>query len=379
MRGWALPRSAGFAGAGALVPALHGSDSAGIDLAGRAVHQCRHARLLRAGLAARAVGWRRGAGRRARRSCRRSSSRSASATAHRSGPAARRAAPTAPACSSPRWLRSRLARRRCRCCTPPASPCCWSHLRIAARRRPSPSTSPARRHRRRLCRCSRFAAILPSIGRRLVALLPGRRRSGRPRVSSPLARRAAAWAGWGAHRRRWSSSPALLARLRQSRPRPAMRRSSRSSLIVALVAAARWIARRERRRCRAGVPSPSRSGRRRRIAVVLMLHMAFGPRWTTMLSAPPPSLPALATRWRPYPVLGWLCGRAVGRRARPRRHRPDHRRRGILWRRRRSSTRCCPATACRRSPSPLPPGNWRAPPAAARGWSWRRPRRCSRC
>ncbi len=44
------------------------------------------------------------------------------------------------------------------------------------------------------------------------------------------------------------------------------------------------------------------------VAVVLMLHMAFGPLWTTMLVGAVAAVPALASRWRSYPVLGWICG-----------------------------------------------------------------------
>ena len=39
--------------------------------------------------------------------------------------------------------------------------------------------------------------------------------------------------------------------------------------------------------------------------------------------------------------------------------------------------RCCRATACRRLAPPLPPGSSPAPPAAGRGWSWRRRPRSS--
>ncbi len=47
------------------------------------------------------------------------------------------------------------------------------------------------------------------------------------------------------------------------------------------------------------------------IAAMLMLHMAFGPLWTTMLAGALAIVPALATRWRAYPVLGWLSVGAV--------------------------------------------------------------------
>lgn len=47
------------------------------------------------------------------------------------------------------------------------------------------------------------------------------------------------------------------------------------------------------------------------VAFMLMLHMAFGPLWTTMLAGAFAVVPALATRWRSYPVLGWLSVGAV--------------------------------------------------------------------
>jgi uncharacterized membrane protein len=47
------------------------------------------------------------------------------------------------------------------------------------------------------------------------------------------------------------------------------------------------------------------------VAAMLMLHMAFGPLWTTMLAGALAVVPALATRIRTYPVLGWLCVGAV--------------------------------------------------------------------
>jgi uncharacterized membrane protein len=46
-------------------------------------------------------------------------------------------------------------------------------------------------------------------------------------------------------------------------------------------------------------------------AAMLTLHMAFGPLWTTMLAGALAAVPALATRRRTYPVLGWLSVGAV--------------------------------------------------------------------
>jgi uncharacterized membrane protein len=47
------------------------------------------------------------------------------------------------------------------------------------------------------------------------------------------------------------------------------------------------------------------------VTAMLMLHMAFGPLWTTMLASALAVVPALATRMRTYPVLGWLSVGAV--------------------------------------------------------------------
>ena len=46
-------------------------------------------------------------------------------------------------------------------------------------------------------------------------------------------------------------------------------------------------------------------------ALIAAIHMAFGPAPTTILAGAAAILPALATRWRRYPVLGWLSVAAV--------------------------------------------------------------------
>ncbi len=46
-------------------------------------------------------------------------------------------------------------------------------------------------------------------------------------------------------------------------------------------------------------------------ALVAAIHMAFGPGLTTILTGAAAILPALATRQRDYPALGWLCVAAV--------------------------------------------------------------------
>lgn len=47
------------------------------------------------------------------------------------------------------------------------------------------------------------------------------------------------------------------------------------------------------------------------VATVLMLHMAFGELWTTILIGAAAVIPALATLMRGYPALGWLCAGAA--------------------------------------------------------------------
>src|SRR6185503_14499202 len=42
------------------------------------------------------------------------------------------------------------------------------------------------------------------------------------------------------------------------------------------------------------------------VALLLGLHMGFTPGWTTVLLGASTALPAAATRYRAYPVLGWL-------------------------------------------------------------------------
>ena len=110
-----------------------------------------------------------------------------------------------------------------------------------------------------------------------------------------------------------------------------------------------WIARAEappleRRRGRVVRPRAAPA-----IAGLLMLHMAFSSGWTTMLLGAAAIVPALATRWRSYPVLGWMCGRRGDRRAWPLRLSIRPSSAPPSCRRRRSSTGCCRATACRRS------------------------------
>ena len=82
-------------------------------------------------------------------------------------------------------------------------------------------------------------------------------------------------------------------------------------LTLILCAGGEWIARAEEPPLRGG-PAVSFVLGGAGVAGLLMLHMAFGSGWTTVLLGVAAIVPALATRWRSYPVLGWLAvGAAV--------------------------------------------------------------------
>lgn len=81
-------------------------------------------------------------------------------------------------------------------------------------------------------------------------------------------------------------------------------------LVVAFAAGGEWIARAEQPPLKGGVAvSFALCGSA--LAGLLMLHMAFGSGWTTLLAGVAAVVPALATRWRSYPVLGWISVGAV--------------------------------------------------------------------
>ncbi|MBZ9868987.1 DUF2339 domain-containing protein [Mesorhizobium sp. CA15] len=82
-------------------------------------------------------------------------------------------------------------------------------------------------------------------------------------------------------------------------------------LALAFAAGGEWIARAEEPPL-AGGPAVSFALGGAGVAGLLMLHMAFGSGWTTLLLGAAAVVPALATRWRTYPVLGWIAvGAAV--------------------------------------------------------------------
>lgn len=81
-------------------------------------------------------------------------------------------------------------------------------------------------------------------------------------------------------------------------------------LVVIFAAGGEWIARAEQPPLKGDVAiSFALCGSA--FAGLLMLHMAFGSGWTTILAGAAAIVPALATRWRSYPVLGWISVGAV--------------------------------------------------------------------
>ncbi|MER9472462.1 DUF2339 domain-containing protein [Mesorhizobium sp. M0520] len=76
-------------------------------------------------------------------------------------------------------------------------------------------------------------------------------------------------------------------------------------LVGVFVAGSEWIARGEAPPLTGGTAVSFALGGAA-IAGLLMLHMAFGSGWTTILLGAAAVVPALATRWRSYPVLGWI-------------------------------------------------------------------------
>lgn len=81
-------------------------------------------------------------------------------------------------------------------------------------------------------------------------------------------------------------------------------------LVGVFVAGGEWIARGEAPPLTGGAAVSFALGGAA-IAGLLMLHMAFGSGWTTILLGAAAAVPALATRWRSYPVLGWISVGAV--------------------------------------------------------------------
>lgn len=81
-------------------------------------------------------------------------------------------------------------------------------------------------------------------------------------------------------------------------------------LVVVFSAGGEWIAHAEEPSL-AGGPAVSFALGGAGIAALIMLHMAFGSGLTTVLAGAAAVVPALATRWRSYPVLGWLAVGAV--------------------------------------------------------------------
>jgi uncharacterized membrane protein len=81
-------------------------------------------------------------------------------------------------------------------------------------------------------------------------------------------------------------------------------------LVVVFAAGGEWIARSEEPPLTGGIAVSFALGGAA-IAGLLLMHMAFDSGWTTILLGAAAVVPALATRWRSYPVLGWISVGAV--------------------------------------------------------------------
>ncbi|TSE12208.1 DUF2339 domain-containing protein [Mesorhizobium intechi] len=81
-------------------------------------------------------------------------------------------------------------------------------------------------------------------------------------------------------------------------------------LVVVFAGGGEWIARAEEPSLKGGV-AVSFALIGAALAGLLMLHMAFNSGWTTILLGAAAIVPALATRWRSYPVFGWISVGAV--------------------------------------------------------------------
>ena len=115
--------------------------------------------------------------------------------------------------------------------------------------------------------------------------------------------RAASWAGWGV-----AVPLAVLFSLWLAYGNPdrdLLRALLALAMVIAFVAGGEWIARSEEPPLTGGHAVSFALGGAG-LALLLALHMGFGSGWTTVLLGAAAALPALATRQRLYPVLGWL-------------------------------------------------------------------------
>lgn len=128
------------------------------------------------------------------------------------------------------------------------------------------------------------------------------------RLAASAASRAAVWSGWGALVPLVAVGALWLAFGNLDRDYGYA--AVAFGLMVVLVAGGEAVARREAPPLRGGL-AVSFALVGAAAAAVLALHMAFGPAATTVLVGVAAVVPALATRLRAYPLLGWLCLAAV--------------------------------------------------------------------
>ncbi len=213
----------------------------------------------------------------------------------------------APCCSQPSWRWRSTGRRRWRFSTPPGWRRCWS---ISASYRRPPSSSDFSGGSLGLdglpVAISDALTLRIGIALALVFIGAGFWAARRFAASAPV--RAASWAAWGV----LAPLVILLALWLTfgNLDRDLVYAALAALLVVVFAAGGEWIARGEEPPLRGGAAVSFALGGAA-IAGLLMLHMAFGSGWTTVLLGAAAVVPALATRWRSYPVLGWISVGAV--------------------------------------------------------------------
>lgn len=129
-----------------------------------------------------------------------------------------------------------------------------------------------------------------------------------PRFAAGTQIRAASWAAWGVIvplvvlLALWFTFGNL--------DRDLVYAAATALLVVIFAAGGEWIARAEEPPLKGGVAVSFALGGAA-IAGLLLMHMAFDSGWTTILLGAAAIVPALTTRWRAYPVLGWISVGAV--------------------------------------------------------------------
>ena len=210
-------------------------------------------------------------------------------------------------CSPPCWPSRSIGHERCRFSMPPGSSTVMIYLGII------PPTSIGSDFVGGSLGVDGQPAVVSDaltrnigIGLGLLFIAAGFWAARRWAASTPI--RAASWAAWGVI----APLVVLLALWFTfgNLDRDLLYAAVAALLVVVFAAGGEWIARAEEPPLKGGASVSFALGGAA-VAGLLMLHMAFGSGWTTVLIGAAAIVPALATRWRSYPVLGWISVAAV--------------------------------------------------------------------